>query len=238
MNYPLGLRVAIGRKAGEGQSLDADWLLSWYFAHPDYTLRTAASRAFPEFHALFRELFSEQYPSGLKIPLPKRALRLQYHAASSEFAVDLEEYIGAVPDISRLTQPLNVARALVDDATDALDKYSRFLGRNPDARGTVEAHALLPEQLWPLFPSAEMENLRIWAEEVIDAGGLSPVETVIKRLGGAVSETVGKRQLTDAADAMARLSVGMAPDPAVRSAKPESRRAGRAVSPSGWCNTT
>ena len=210
---PMGLRVAIGRKAGEGQSLDADWLLSWYFAHPDYTLRTAASRAFPEFHALFRELFSEQYPSGLKIPLPKRALRLQYHAASAEFAIDLEEYIGAVPDISRLTQPLNVARALVDDATDALDKYSRFLGRNPDARGTVEAHALLPEKLWPLFPSAEMENLRIWAGEVIDAGGLSPVEVVIQRLGGAASQTVGKRQLTDAADALARLSIGMAPDP-------------------------
>ena len=39
---PLGLRVTIGRKAGQGQSLDADWLLSWFFAHPDYTLRTAA----------------------------------------------------------------------------------------------------------------------------------------------------------------------------------------------------
>ena len=58
-----------------------------------------------------------------------------------------------------------------------------------------------------------MENLRIWASEVIDAGGLSPVETVILRLEGAVSETIGKRQLTDAADALARLSVGMAPDP-------------------------
>ena len=149
----------------------------------------------------------------MKIPLPKRALRLQYHAASSEFTVDLEEYIGAVPDISRITQPLNVARTLVDAATDALDKYSRFLGRNPAARGTVEAHALLPEKLWQLFPNAEMENLRIWAGEVIDAGGLSPVEVVIQRLGGAVSETVGKRQLTDAADALARLSVGMAPDP-------------------------
>lgn len=210
---PLGLRVTIGRKAGQGQSLDADWLLSWYFAHPDYTLRTAASRAFLEFHTLFRELFNERYPSGLKIPLPKRAIRFQYHAASSEFEVDLEEYIGTVPDISRITQPLNVARTLVDDATNALDKYSRFLGRNPGARGTVEAHALLPEKLWPLFPNAEMENLRIWAEEVIDAGGLSPVETVIQRLGGAVSETVGKRQLTDASDALARLSVGMAPDP-------------------------
>ena len=218
---PLGLRVAIGRKVGQGQSIDADWLLSWYFAHPEYTLRTAASRAFLEFHALFLELFNERYPTGLNIPIPKRTLRLQYHAASSDFEVDLEADIGTVPDISRITRPLNAARTLVEEATNALDKYSRFLGRNPGGRGTVEAHALLPVKLWPLFPSAEMENLRIWAEHVIDAGGLSPVETAIRRLEGAIPETIGKRQLIDAADALAQLSVGMAPDPrfALRSPK-------------------
>ena len=218
---PLGLRVAIGRKADRGQRLDAEWLLSWYYAHPEYYLRTAASRASSEFQALFRILFNERYPEGLKIPLPKRTLRAQYNAASSEFKVDLEEYIGIVPDISRITQPLNVARTLVEEATDALDKYSRFLGRNPDGRGTIEAHALLPEPLWTLFPSAEMDELRKWAGEVIDGGGLCPVEVVVERLEGAVPENIGKRHLTGAADALARLSVGMAPDPrfALRSPK-------------------
>ena len=157
----------------------------------------------------------------MKIPLPKRTLRAQYNAASSEFKVDLDEYIGIVPDISRITQPLNVARDLVEEATDALDKYSRFLGRNPDGRGTIEAHALLPEPLWTLFPSAEMDELRKWAGEVIDGGGLCPVEVVVERLEGAVPENIGKRHLTGAADALARLSVGMAPDPrfALRSPK-------------------
>ena len=47
------------------------------------------------------------------------------------------------------------------------------------------------------------------------------MEAVIERLEGAVPENIGKRQLTDAADALARLSVGMAPDPrfALRSPK-------------------
>ena len=218
---PLGLRVALGRRAGDGLPLNADWALSWYCAHPDYALRTAASRAFPEFRALFGILFAERYPAGMKMPLPKRTLRAQYQSASSEFEVGLEENIGAVPDISRITQPLNAARALVEEATNALDKYSRFLGRNPNGRGTLEAHALLPERLWEVFPSSEMDSLREWAGEIIGAGGLCPVEAVVERLEGAVPENIGKRQLTDAADALARLSVGMAPDPrfALRSPK-------------------
>ena len=218
---PLGLRVVLGRRAGDGLPLNADWALSWYCAHPDYALRTAASRAFPEFQALFSILFAERYPAGMKMPLPKRTLRAQYQSASSEFEVGLEEYIGAVPDICRITQPLNAARNLVEEATDSLDKYSRFLGRNPNGRGTIEAHALLPERLWEVFPSSEMDSLREWAGGIIGGGGLCPVEAVVERLEGAVPEIIGKRQLTDAADALARLSVGMAPDPrfALRSPK-------------------
>ena len=159
---PLGLRVALGRRAGDGLPLNADWALSWYCAHPDYALRTAASRAFPEFQAIFRILFAERYPAGMKIPLPKRTLRAQYQSASSDFDVGLEEHIGAVPDISRITQPLNAARNLVEEATDSLDKYSRFLGRNPNGRGTIEAHALLPERLWEVFPSSEMDRGIAW----------------------------------------------------------------------------
>ena len=207
--------------AADGLPMDADWALSWYCAHPDYALRTAASRAFSEFRAFFRILFAERHPAGMKIPLPKRTLRAQYRAASSEFEVGLEEYIGAVPDISRITQPLNAARNLVEEATDSLDKYSRFLGRNPNGRGTIEAHILLPERLWHVFPNPEMDSLREWAGEIIDAGGLCPVEAVVERLEGAAPESIGKRQLTDAADALARLSVGLAPDPrfALRSPK-------------------
>ena len=53
------------------------------------------------------------------------------------------------------------------------------------------------------------------------AGGLAPVEELVERLEGAPPEKIGKRQLTGAADALARLSIGMAPDPryALRSPK-------------------
>ena len=132
---PLSLRVSIGRMSKEGSPIDADWLLRWYSAHPDYSLRTPATRAFPEFRALFGQLVDERFPEGIPVPVSKRTLRAQYRAASSEFVSDLEEYIGQVPDISRISRPLNVAKTIVDDATDALDKYSRFLGRNPRRKG-------------------------------------------------------------------------------------------------------
>ena len=218
---PLGLRVAIGRMAKEGRPLSADWLLGWYLAHPETGLRTPATRAFPEFKALFRVLFDERYPHGLKIRTPNRILRARYTAASGAFEVDLNRFLGEIPDISSLSKLLNVAKVLVDEATDALGKYSRFLGRNPEGRNSIEAHALLPECLWPLFPCAEMEDLRRWAEGIIESGGLSPVEHVVERLEGVRPEKLGKRQLTGAADALARLSIGMAPDPrfALRSPK-------------------
>ena len=201
--------------------IGADWLLRWYIAHPDYSLRTPATRAFPEFRALFEQLLEERFPEGMPLPVSKRTLRAQYRAASSDFVSDLAEYIGHIPDISRISKPLNVAKTIADEATGALDRYSRFLGRNPDGRGTIEAYALLPERLWPLFPCTEVDDLRRWAEEVIDDGGVVPVVRVIERLENAHPEKITKRRLTDAADALARLSVGMAPGPrfALRSPK-------------------
>lgn len=218
---PLGLRVAIGQMAKEGRPLSADWLLGWYTMHPGTRFRTPAIRAFPEFRALFTLLFDDLFPKGMKIYRPKRLIRASYASASREFDVNLKRYFGDIPDIAGTSKPVNIAKEIVDKATDSLDKFSRYLGRNPDGRDTIEAHALMPERLWPLFPSAAMESLDRWADGIIEARGLCPVEEVIEQLEGTTPEKLGKRKLTGAADALARLSIGMAPDPrfALRSPK-------------------
>ena len=210
---PIGLRVAIGRMTKQGIPLSADWLLAWYSAHPGYSFRTPARRAQPEFRALFRLIFDERYQKGLKVRVSKRVLSAHYRASSGAFEVDLKRFIGDVPDISRLSQPLNAANKIVDEATDALDRYSRFLGRNPDSRNTIEAHFLLPKRLWTQFPSPEMEELRIWADGLIKSGHLPLVEDVIERIEGKRPEKVNKRQLTWASELLAGLSIGIAPDP-------------------------
>lgn len=210
---PLDMRVAIGRMVKARQPLSADWLLGWYATDLQTQLRTPARRAFPEFRALFAQIFDERFPRGMKMRTPKRLLRATYDAASGAFSADLEPLLGEIPDITHTSASLRIAWEIADEAADALDKYSRFLGRNPEGRGTVEAHALLPQSLWELLPSTEMEDLRHWAEEIIDSGGFVPVERVVERLEGALPEVVYKRQLTGVADALARLSIGMAPDP-------------------------
>ena len=210
---PLTMCIAIGRMAKEKRPLNADWLLSWYVTSLGHSLRTPATRAFPEFRALFNSLFDERFPDGMKMRTPKRTLHAHYAAASGAFEVELDQLLGDLPDVSGTSKPLNDAREIVESATDQLDKYSRFLGRNPDGRDTIEAHALLPKRLWPLFPCAEMEQLSLWATEIIEQGGLVPVEQIIERLEGVAPEKIRKQQLTGVADALARLSIGMAPDP-------------------------
>jgi len=210
---PLELRVAIGRMTKKAVPLTANWVLAWYSAHPDYTFRMPARRASKEFRTLFRLLFDERYPKGLKARMPKGLLNARYRASSRAFDVDLKQHIGSVPDISRLTQPLNAAEKIVDEATDALDRYSRYLGRNPDGRDSIDAHVLLPKRLWPSFPCPELEELRTWAEEVIRSDSLPFVEEIIERLEDTPPKKVSKRQLTRASDALARLAIGMAPDP-------------------------
>ena len=162
---PANVLLTVGRMAARSEPLTADWLLSWYLCHPETKLRTPAKRAFAEFTEYFRYQFNDQFPSGLKLRVPKRRLKVIYHASSGNFAIDLSENLGEVPDVSSLKSPLSTARTIAESASDGLDKYSRYLGRNPEGRGTIEAHALLPEAIWSLFPCPDKEALRIWVGE-------------------------------------------------------------------------
>ncbi|WP_240453770.1 TerB N-terminal domain-containing protein [Chachezhania antarctica] len=222
---PFSLKYAIGARIYKGENLTAEWLLSWFICHPETYLRTPATRCRDEFIALFRIRFDQRFPDGLKVAKPRKTLKVSYRAASSEFEGSANPTVEGkpVPDISGLRKPVEIAQELADEAMNDLDKLSRFLGRNPDGRGSVEAHALLPSELWDAFPSEEMDRLKSWASTIVDRGGLVPLEEVIGRLEGETSEKIGKRQMTGAADALARLGFGLAPDPrfALRSPKAE-----------------
>ena len=220
---PFSLKMGLGAKIETGSPLNSDWILSWLVCHPEYGLRTPAKRCSEEFRALFRLRFGERYPDGYKVTKPRKSLDARYRAASGEFDVKLVTTLDGkpLPDVSNLRKPLDIAKDLAERAMDDLDKYSRYLGREPDGRGSLEAHALLPAELRPLFPSSEVEALGLWAGEIAAAGGLVPIADVVERLQGRRPEKISKRVLTSAADALARLGFGLAPDPryALRSPK-------------------
>ena len=217
-DLPFSLKFALGGMIAEGKAFDAEWLHLWLHCHPERRLRTPAERCGNEFKALFKLKFDALYPDGLKVRTPRKLLKMDYRAASSEFNcwVNLTAGDGgdvAIPDVTDLRSPVQKAQKIADEAMDELDKFSRYLGRNPDGRGSIEAQALLPAELWRLFPSDELEELKDWARGRVAAGGLVLALDVISRLEGETPEKLGKRNLTGAADALARIGFGMAPDP-------------------------
>lgn len=224
-DLPLSLRASLGTRIARDEPLNADWLLSWFMCHPERHLRTPATRCWEEFKTLFQIKFDLVYPNGMKVRKPKRVLKSSYRAASGEFEIDLPILVDgrSVPDVSSLRQPVTDAQKLASASMDELDKFSRYLGRNPDGRGSLEAQALLPSALWAYFPSAELDGLKSWAENAIKSGGLVPALDLVERLEGKRPEKLGKKHFTGSADAMARLGFGIAPDPryAIRSPKTE-----------------
>lgn len=212
---PLSLKVTLGGMIANDIPLSAEWLLSWFLCHGEKRLRTPAHRCEDEFKALFCNKFDQRYPKGLKVAKSKKQLKCSYRAASGEFSKDLPVTANGRPvlDISGLTKPVTLAQAIADEAMDELDKLSRFLGRNPERKGSFEAHALLPTCLWDQFPSEQRQDLINWVKIRIEAGGLVPVSEVFSRIGNEAGGKITKRQLTDVADALGSLGFGFAPDP-------------------------
>ncbi len=212
---PLSLRVRIGVMIRDDQRLSAEWLLSWFICSNQYSLRTPVRRCPDEFKAMFSALFDEKHSKGLKVRKPKASLTHTYQAASREFEKRLPLLVDGepVPDIAALGGPLKQADKLAAAACDALDAYSRYLGRNPDAGGSLEAHALLPYKIIAEFPCAAKEELSKWVRKVIDAGGLVPVIELLDRLNGSTPSSTMKKRLTEAAQVLSSVGFAMAPDP-------------------------
>lgn len=139
---PFNVRLRLGRKVRDGQPIDADDALRWAITHPQIYPRTAVTRCFEEFCALWRIRFDETFPNGIKVRPGKTRLQFHYRAASSEFNANAS--VEDVPDIGAIAGPIGKLDALFASCTDELDPLSRFLGRNGGDRSSLLAAALCP----------------------------------------------------------------------------------------------
>ena len=211
---PASLKVAVGAIVAGSGKLDADWTLSWWYCHPESSVRTAAQRCEEEFRSLFRRKFQIRYPDGMTVRVPKKTLSLYYRAASGEFERTFAPRFknDALPDISLLKKPVSAAQEIADEAMSELAKYSRFIGKNPEKRGTIEAFALLPKELRPTHRSSDVEALTAWLWAVVNGGGKVIAADLVEKLEGDRPDKISKRQLVDVEDALASLGFGIAPD--------------------------
>ncbi len=154
---PMPARTYLGRKLALKAPLDAEDALLWVLSMPDTNLRTPAVRCFDELLTLWPRRFALRHPDGLRVNAPKTRLKFEYRAASGGFTakLDVTDASGPLPDIAAISAPLTGLRDLLANCTEELAPYSRLLGKNPDAKGTLEAAMLLPSDLNPHFRSGE-----------------------------------------------------------------------------------
>lgn len=212
---PAFILIAIGSRVALQKPIKSDWMLSWFLADPERNLRTPAMRYPEQFNALFKILFEQRFPNGLKVDPPRRPLKIEYRAASMEFERKFTPKVDGTPvlDVSALRKPLSIAQDIANDAMDRLDKFSRFLGKNPNQENSLQAHLLLPSELKEAFPIKDAQALSEWLDGAATNGALISLEALLNQLGRGIPDKLTKKIHDEAADALAALGYGMAPDP-------------------------
>lgn len=140
-------RIYLGRRLAITNTFAAEDALLWVLALPDVHLRTPAVRCFDEFALLWALRFNQKYPKGFAVKVPTKKIDFRYRAASGAFEVDVPGEHEQYPDIAAVKTPTNVLTALVQSCTEELEPFSRFVGRKPEARATMQAAVLLPNDL-------------------------------------------------------------------------------------------
>lgn len=141
------VRVFLGEKLSKSDILSADDMLMWTLALPDTYLRTPAIRCFEDFIALWRLRFAEKFGTGFQVKLPAAKLSFTYRAASGAFTASVAGPHTKYPDIAAVRQSLGGLQKLAQSCTDELESLSRFVGRRPEKKSSVEAAMFLPEAL-------------------------------------------------------------------------------------------
>lgn len=207
-------RFVLGKLVSNGTPLPWDWSLAWWLSSDSCRLRTPAKRCPEEFRALVRARFASRFGPGLLVKPNKTVLTIDYQAASPTFGGGLKLRIDGMPDVSRLQSPLAKIGALVEECQTALEPYSRWLGRNPDGRGTLQSLASLPGELARAVACGDAERLRVQLDRAAEQHRFwaMPARELIETWGCSDSESPSKRDCTAICELLGRLGYGVEPD--------------------------
>lgn len=205
---PLNIRIGLGLFARDQMPVPADWALAWLRADPNTYLRTPALRCSEQFETLFKQRYADEFRGGLRLKVNRTKLKISYQPASSGLRhAEYSRTLAGLPDVSAVTAPVAELRELANKCSDALDAYSRYLGRNPDKHQALEALLLLPVNLWPSQVRTELESL---ATRVGDGMVLMPFGELVSRLNS--SGPLSRDKMLGLAHALESLNLGVEPD--------------------------
>jgi uncharacterized tellurite resistance protein B-like protein len=193
--------------------LPVEWALAWAKQDPNIRLRTPVRRCQQEFEELFRTLYQRKHGEGFLIKPCKRTVSAVYQPASASFARAFSsdtEY----PHVTSLVGPRRKIEEIVEACSNALDPISRWLGRNPDGRGTLLSAGLLPPELIATHaPRAFYEKRDELRRRVSETGAtVLPASAVFRHWFTDEKDKLTKKETVEAAHLFGHAGFGFEPD--------------------------
>lgn len=212
---PLALKVALGQMAVDGIPLSAEWALAWAEYDPSMPRRMPVHRCRDEFRELFRLRYGEKFAEGLKLKQNKARIQAMYRPASSSFGGYVEIPVPDLPDLTEITGPSSKIRDVVTACTDELEGYSRYLGRNPEGRNSLEAASYIPQPLLKKHAGQEFRSLCDWLDIQVctDIPISLSFSLLLQHVPAIGRDAFGKKEATAIASLLGKMSVGIEPDP-------------------------
>lgn len=211
---PLAIRVGLGEFAAMGRPVPPEWALAWVRAHPETHMRTPAQRCAAEFETLFLDRYRKEFGQGMVVKPNKTRITAAYKPASASFEGVVPVPVADLPDVAALTAPIRKLQAIADACTDDLDAYSRLIGREPTARGTLAGIALLPTELAAQHQGADATRLSQWLEDAMSGGDAATVEgaRLVALWSAAAQDKLSKADAVLLAQFLQKRGFGLEPD--------------------------
>jgi uncharacterized tellurite resistance protein B-like protein len=211
-DFPRELKLALGTLAQEGKPVPVEWALSWVRCYPEVQLRTPAIRCAAEFDALFAVRYLESFADGLRIKPTKSRLK-ESHRPASPSLPSIEIILPDLPDVTKLSAPIQQLMKIVESVQLELEQYSRLVGQGKERRG-VAALATLPAKIQPSELSEDakaiielIEKRMAQAETVI-----IPSSELIEHYNVKTLGKLTKQESILLADFLAKRGYGIEPD--------------------------
>lgn len=205
---PAYLRLALGQAALDHAPVPPQLALAWVRMNPENNLRTAATRCPDEFEQLFIQRYQDLFGPGLILPKNRTKLKFVYHGASASFrGVTVSFSYGDVPDVTALTAPIKSLMVIANQCTDELGSFSRLIGKDPEARSSLEGLLNLPATLWPSDAKGLLEDL---TKDMRDGMLTLPLGEIIARLGGSGS-SFDRNKVRALARTLEAINIGFEP---------------------------
>ena len=206
---PFYLRLAIGQAVKDGVPIPGHLALAWVKYGNIVSFRTAATRCPLEFDKLFLHTYATEYGPGMPLARNRTKLKLVYQPASAALRGygELSMTFTETPDVCALKAPPKVLAGIVDKATNELDAFSRYVGKNPGTGKTLEAVCHLPVHAWP---EEHLKLLDAFAARTAREPSVSTLKDLLNVFG--FKGALAKDRTEALAQALAAKSIGIEPD--------------------------